>query len=532
MPVNSLEKNKLRELSVKLARYENIIEKQSQQLRLLSSELQEVKCWHKEIQTFNPCGYIVFDSSFVIHHVNVQTALLIGREASCLVGKSFLEFLSESSAAKLVKCVALFLEEKYSRKYEMELFSVRNGMKHVQLQFFLCRKKLIHCYLFDLTREKSDALRLVELEKTVDSFNNIFQNISSAIALLDESFYLRMLNQPFVLAFSRIFSCKVKANDNLIRILADSPELKGKVMTACNQAVRGHRNFILVENKIPKVDTYYCYEFHFFLPDKATQKNEIIFKIRDLSQTRLKDYQDGKQRAEIERVSRSNIVGELTSALAHEINQPLTAIKAYTRSCLKKIRDSAAEHPLEFPLKQIERQAEHAGEVIHKMRNFNEGTLYLEQTNINYLIRKTIGFLYHDLARLKFNFSFLSNIPSTMVDRVKIMQVILNLGRNSIEALNGAAVENPEIRLSTQLSNDHIVVHFQDNGPGIPAEIQDKILHSYFTTKPQGTGLGLSICRSIIMAHGGVLAVHKVARGACFVFTLPVTQTIKKIDSK
>ncbi|QRN03034.1 hypothetical protein GH742_03680 [Legionella sp. MW5194] len=528
MSVNSCEEEKIKELNLRLTLYENRIQRQSQQLRLLSSELQEVKRWHKEIQTFNPCGYVVFDASFVIHHVNVQTALLIGRKTSCLVGRSFLNFLSQSSAAKLVKCVALFLEEKYSHKYEMELLSARDNIKYVQLQFFLCRKQLIHCYLFDLTQEKLDASKLLELEKSFNSLNNIFQNISSAIALLDEDLNLRMLNQPFVLAFSRIFSCKVKANDNLLRILADFPELKSKIMTAYSQAVRGHRNFIRVENKIPKVDAYYCYELHFFLPDKVIRKNEIILKIKDLSQTKLKDYQDGKQRAEIERVSRSNIMGELTSALAHEINQPLTAIRAYTRSCLKKIRDSTIEHPLEFPLKQIERQAEHAGEVIHKMRNFNEGTLYLEQANINYLIRKTIGFLYHDLARLKFNFNFFTNIPSTMVDRVKIMQVILNLGRNSIEALSGAAVENPEIKLSTQLSNDHIVVYFQDNGPGIPAEIQDKILHSYFTTKPQGTGLGLSICRTIIMAHGGVLSVHKVAQGACFVFTLPVTQIIKK----
>ncbi|MDX1838368.1 PAS domain-containing sensor histidine kinase [Legionella taurinensis] len=521
MLVNSLDENKVNELNLKLTLYEKIIQRQSDEIQTLSSELHEVKGIAKEAQAFNPCGFLVFDRSFVIHEINVQTTVLLGREANGLVGKSFLNFLSENSAAKLMRCVEVFLEEKYSRKYELEIFSAK-GIKYVQLQFILCRKQLIHGYLFDVTKEKLHELKLMELEKSVNSLNSIYQNISSAIALLDKDFYLQTLNQAFAMAFSRIFSCRIKVNDNLMRVLADFPELKNKVVAACSQAARGHRNFILVENKTHKADAYYCYEFHFFLPDKSTHKNEIIFKISDLSHARLKDYQDGKQRAEIERVSRFNLIGELTSALAHEINQPLTAIKAYTRSCLKKVKDSE-EHPLEFPLKQIERQAEHAGEIIHKMRNFKEGVLYLEQTNINYLIRKTIGFLYHDLARLKFNFNFLSNIPSTMVDRVKIMQVILNLGRNSIEALKGADVENPEITLATHLTNDHIVVYFQDNGPGIPPEIQDKILHSYFTTKPQGTGLGLSICRTIIMAHGGVLSVHKVAQGACFVFTLPVT---------
>lgn len=527
MPVNSLEENKINDLQLKLALYENIIQTQSNQIQFLTAELQVVKSKYKGAQASHPFGYVVFDRFFFIQEINLQTALLLNMESNCLVGKSFLDFLSDRSMARLMTAVKGFLKEKSQLTHEIEIITAKKEIKYMRVHFFHYRNSLIHCYLFDLTQEKLNDRKIVELKKKFNSLNNIFQNIPSAIAILDDNFYLKMLNQSFVRAFFKVFSCKVNVNDRLIDFLADFPELKNKITAVFNQAFRGQRNFIIVESKTLKSDAYYCYEFHFFMPEKSTGKNEIIFKIKDLSQARLKDYQDGKQRAEIERVSRFNIMGELTSALAHEINQPLTAIKAYTRSCLKKIRGSD-EHPLEFPLKQIERQAEHAGEVIHKMRNFKEGTLYLEQTSINYLIRKTIGFLYHDLARLKFNFNFVNNIPSTMVDRVKIMQVILNLGRNSIEALKGAAVENPEITLSTHLNNDYIEVYFQDNGPGIPAEIHDKILHSYFTTKPQGTGLGLSICRTIVLAHGGGLSVSKVPQGACFVFTLPVTQLIKK----
>jgi signal transduction histidine kinase len=132
--------------------------------------------------------------------------------------------------------------------------------------------------------------------------------------------------------------------------------------------------------------------------------------------------------------------------------------------------------------------------------------------------------LNYEIPNFNLNISFKleNNLPLIMVNKIHIMQVILNLARNSIEALQHAAIAKPKLMIHTSALENVVVVDVIDNGPGIPFEYMDKILTSHFTTKPLGTGLGLAICLNILEAHGGSLVVERKRKnGACFTFKLP-----------
>ena len=231
---------------------------------------------------------------------------------------------------------------------------------------------------------------------------------------------------------------------------------------------------------------------------------------------------------------RVSTMGDIGSAFSHEINQPLTAINAYGRSCLSILKSQSNPevicNRLRFPLEQLIVQAEHAGRIVENMMRFvRDCGFHAEETDMNRLIKDTLSMF--DSERMDFKFKItlhlMDGLPRMMSNKIYMMQIMLNLLRNSMEALRDANTTEPELTIETRLLNGNIVVSITDNGPGVPIEIQDKVLNAYFTTKREGTGMGLGICRSLIEAHGGTLSVDKdIKKGACFSFTLPAKKII------
>ena len=202
---------------------------------------------------------------------------------------------------------------------------------------------------------------------------------------------------------------------------------------------------------------------------------------------------------------------DLVSIFVHEINQPLMAIIAYSRSCLLLIKNKQDYNELLLPLENIAHQAQHAGETIHAMNKFiRDEHSDREEADINIIIKQSISILNDDLldVKLKITLNLMSGLPKITINKIHIMRIILNLARNSIEALQSALCPNPELVINTRILNDSIVVCVIDNGPGISAEFKHKILNTSFTTKPHGSGIGLRICQSLIEANGGKLSVQ------------------------
>jgi len=233
----------------------------------------------------------------------------------------------------------------------------------------------------------------------------------------------------------------------------------------------------------------------------------------------------------ITQVSRLATMGEMAAGIAHELNQPLAAIANYANAAMRLaamqgIATIDPEGDVTLALEQISQQAQRAGEIIRRLRALvqNRETRH-ESVNVNDLINEVIGFTQGDarLHEVRIVRDLDPALPIALLDRIQIQQVVLNLLRNSIEALAERPATEREIRVSTwHDGNETLRIEVSDSGPGVPSELIDRIFDPFCTTKATGTGLGLAISRSIAEAHRGKLLYRsRSGGGACFVLELP-----------
>lgn len=224
----------------------------------------------------------------------------------------------------------------------------------------------------------------------------------------------------------------------------------------------------------------------------------------------------------------------MSSALAHELNQPLAAIANYARGCIRRIQTEGAEN-LMYALEQTAHLAERAGKIIHRINNFaRKGKLYYELLHINDLISGMSHLVTYEIKDPDINIQYelLDGPLWVMVDKIQLEQVILNLLRNGIEAMGQPnQSEKKQLTVQTGLitenTNKQVVINIMDTGPGFLPEIAPKLFELYCTTKPHGMGMGLSICRTIIEAHrGSISAKTNPAGGAWLQITLPWAKNV------
>jgi PAS domain S-box-containing protein len=251
--------------------------------------------------------------------------------------------------------------------------------------------------------------------------------------------------------------------------------------------------------------------------------------VRDVSLRKHQEQQEKKHLEELAHVTRLCLMGEMGSGIAHEINQPLTAIANYTQASLRFIE---TENPdlgkLGNILFKIHKQALKAGQIIHRMKDFvSNRHIYRIDRNINILVEDAVSLCANDFKKdnIRLKLDLAENIPVVSIDDVQIEQVLLNLIRNSIDALKVVSKNTQrQLSIETRLINQNAIeVRVKDNGIGINEEQQKKILTLFYTTKDGGMGMGLSISRSIVEAHEGVFHFNsKPKKGTTFYFTLPL----------
>jgi PAS domain S-box-containing protein len=236
------------------------------------------------------------------------------------------------------------------------------------------------------------------------------------------------------------------------------------------------------------------------------------------------------QRDQIAHLLRLNLLSQLASGLAHEINQPLSAISNFAGAAIQMHRGDAltAGRTIEV-LTEIDQQAQRAGAIVRRLREFmaKRGPRTVE-CDLNALVAEALALLAPELAqaRVKSRFDAAPNLPPVRVDRVQVQQVLVNLIKNAIDAMDDAPPRDRQVTLSTIGSVEQVIVRVSDTGKGIAAGDLPRLFDSFFSTKSTGMGLGLNISRSIIEAHGGQLTAsnHSPAagRGATFEFVLPL----------
>lgn len=496
---------------------------------LLKKALLNSRNEHSDLNDYNSSAYLTIDQNYYIKTINFQ-ANLPGFKIEKLINQSFLKYITPESQSILQEKIQILMDSKCKQICEIKVSLDGNEYKYIKLQCILLQNQMIRLNLVDTTNIHYLENHNLELQTSFNLINNLFQGASDALAAVDKDFNISILNELFSELFSRITSSEVISGTNLITNLEHFPDLKSKITQACHKALEEEKTEILIENSLKNINTYYCYKLRIHtIYNQGTHEQAWIFRIIDLTDFKLAERMQHKQQSEIALSCRTSAMGEMASALAHEINQPLTAIAAYSQGCLFLIKNdltNTLNNKLLHPLTKIASQAELAGEIIHNMKNFiREGHLNAEKTNINALIRDTISIFNYELLdyKLKITLNLMDDLPNIMANKIHIMQVILNLARNSVEALKSSATANPELTIESFENDDHIHIHVIDNGPGIPYELRNRILNTYFTTKRKGTGIGLGICRTLIEGHKGKLTLHQHDnRGAWFIFTLPL----------
>jgi signal transduction histidine kinase len=241
------------------------------------------------------------------------------------------------------------------------------------------------------------------------------------------------------------------------------------------------------------------------------------------SEQRLRLMQD-----ELLHAGRISTMGELAGALAHEINQPLSAIMSNAQAARRYL--AAATPDLEEVkeiLNDIVKDDARAADVIHHLRALLKKTkTALEPLDLNFIFREVWGLLRSDavIRNVKVSSELDPMLPLVQGDRIQLQQVVLNLILNAFEAMNEHPNGDRQVLIRTGLKDARVLAAVTDNGNGIPSGDAENIFKPYYTTKPQGLGMGLSICRSIINSHHGRLwAENNPDRGATFYFSLPVS---------
>jgi signal transduction histidine kinase len=254
-------------------------------------------------------------------------------------------------------------------------------------------------------------------------------------------------------------------------------------------------------------------------------------------QRRLAELEAQRNREELIHIGRISAAGELVASIAHELNQPLTAILSNAQAGLRSLStvESSNSKEIQEILKEIIEDNTRAVEVIRKLRALmNKGTSEFNDLNVNIVINDVCMLLKSDaiLRNALISMELSDDLPLVYVDRIQIQQVLLNLMLNAIESIQNFSADRRKVTIRTIRIDDRVRISVHDCGKGINQEEHNKIFDPFFTTKPEGMGMGLSIARSIVKAHSGALWFeNNSGYGSTFHFTIPATKNRRSQDA-
>ena len=233
-----------------------------------------------------------------------------------------------------------------------------------------------------------------------------------------------------------------------------------------------------------------------------------------------------QQQEKLQFTGRLITMGEMASTLAHELNQPLSAIASYSTACLNMVDNgSGSLADLKEPLAKMNAQARRAGTIIRRVHEFvRRSEPKRVACSLNDVVEEALGLIEADARKrdIRISSSLAGALPAVSADRVMIEQVLLNLIRNGMDAMAACPPERRRLLIQTSADAEGVQVSVRDSGSGIPPEVADKLFAPFFTTKPDGMGMGLNICRSIVELHRGRLWFESAdGGGTVFILKLP-----------
>lgn len=252
----------------------------------------------------------------------------------------------------------------------------------------------------------------------------------------------------------------------------------------------------------------------------------------DITERRQMEFEVLQQRNQLAHLTRVNLLGELSGSLAHELNQPLTAILSNAQAAQRYLAQPAPDlGEIREILKDIVAEDQRAGEVIRRLRLLlRKGEVQFQPLSLNDVVLEVLRLARSDLVshEVTAHTVLAAELPFIHGDSVQLQQVLLNLVVNACDSMNGQPPDERQLTIGTRLSPDGGAVELSvaDQGAGVSPDQLERLFEPFFTTKSHGMGLGLSVCRTIVTAHHGrIWAVNNAGPGATFCFTVPVTHS-------
>lgn len=372
----------------------------------------------------------------------------------------------------------------------------------------------------------------VELERAHERFETVIDGLDSAVHVADvRSGEILFANR----AFQNIFGFDCVGRDSALVTAACRPNTEwlhhdpgtlGAEQLPCE----------LFDGEIQHTLSGHWYHLHeraIRWVDGRTVRVQIAADITDKKHI---DEVNLQQQKRLEQTSRLITMGEMASSLAHELNQPLSAIANYCAGCVKRMQ--AGNYKIDDLLAAMQKasdQAERAGKIIRRMRDMvKKGDPNRQPVALAELVDETRAFADIEAQRTgtQIVVDLPENLPKIVVDRIMIEQVLLNLVKNAIEAMSDVPVERRQLSIRARLLDDRMLdVSVTDQGHGLAEEDMEKIFAPFYTTKAEGMGIGLAICRSIIEFHQGRLWVTpRREGGTIFHFTVPIEESTEDSD--
>ncbi len=321
--------------------------------------------------------------------------------------------------------------------------------------------------------------------------------------------------------------CPLRGNDIWPERL--HPDDLRKAMAAFNAHLVGDRPIAEVEFRLRVEDATYRWvalRGKIMERDASGKPLRLIGTVRDVHDRHLIVEREKRQDQELARAARLIHVGEMASALAHELNQPLTAVRNFSGVALRRLEElGAAGARIREPLKMIAEQALRAGEIVHRVRGFaRKGGLVTAPVAINNVVHATVSFAEFEARAhaVHFVLDLTEPLPPVQADQVQLEQVLSNLVKNGIDAMSAISGERVLVIRTRVGADGGVEIAVIDRGEGLAEAVRGDPFAPFATTKPDGVGLGLAICRTIVENHSGRLWVESsTAQGTTFCFSLP-----------
>ncbi|MFN3944966.1 MAG: PAS domain-containing protein [Allosphingosinicella sp.] len=306
------------------------------------------------------------------------------------------------------------------------------------------------------------------------------------------------------------------------------PDDRFRVLASLQRAIEGETARWSEAYRLQRDDGSYAdiLDRGFIIRDDGGRAIRAVGALADLTDRRRAEAEIGRMQAELVHVSRVSAMGTMASTLAHELNQPLTAVANYVRGAQRMLdRMPGGNEALREALEATEAGALRAGQIVRRLRELvSRGSVTFAIEDLGRIMEEAgiLAFVDEHLHGISHRIDIEPEARFVRADRIQVQQVLINLVRNAVQAMQDGPVRHIEITAALAATGDMVEVRVADTGSGIASEHLESLFSQFMTTKREGMGIGLPISRTIIEAHGGrIWAENRTGGGAVFCFTLP-----------